>query len=275
MRISIAIRCRNDGIFIEQTLKAIAGQTRKADEILVFDNASSDSTKDILKRYPFLKIFDIADGEYVPGKVLNLAVSECDSDIIVFNNADAVPQDEHWLAELVSPIMEGAAAAYARQIPRRGAKLWVRRDYARAFPESGNGSGAFFSMASSAVRTDVFERISFDESLAFSEDVMFAKQIRENGLKVAYSPSAAVEHSHNYDAEGIARRFYGEGKADAFIFAGRKYPLSTALRRFLADCLRDFLFAARRGGLSEFPESVVARFLQKKSYYLGRKDGAK
>lgn len=275
MRISIAIRCRNDGVFIEQTLNAIGRQTAKFDKILLFDNASTDGTKDILKRYPSVKIFDIADGEYVPGKVLNTAVSKCDSDIIVFNNADAVPQNEHWLAELVSPIMGGATAAYARQIPRKNAKLWVRRDYSRAFPENGNGNAAFFSMASSAVRTDVFNKISFDENLAFSEDVMFAKQIRESGLKVAYSPSAIVEHSHNYGAESISRRFYGEGKADALIFSGKKYPPQKALRRFLADCLRDFLFAADTGRLSEFPEAVVARFLQKKFYFLGRKDGAK
>ncbi len=273
MKISIVLRSRNDIEFAEHTLKALHSQKCEFQKILCFDNSSTDGTHKILENFG-VEIIDVPEGTYVPGKILNSAVAKTSADIYVFNNLDAIPQNENWLDNLISPILKGDAdITYARQIPRKDAHLWVCSDYNHAFPESRASSAGFFSMASSAVSAKVFEKIHFDESLNFSEDVMLVKTAREQNFKIVYSNKAVVEHSHNYDKQSIIRRFTGEGVADKKICKG-KFTLLDAIRRALVDIYRDIVFAFKTGSkIAEIPHSFSVRFLQKISYYKGRKIG--
>ena len=270
MKIAIAVRSRNDIEFAEHTLKALYLQKCEFQKIYCFDNSSTDGTRETLEKFG-VEIVDVAEGSYVPGKILNLAVAKTDADIYVFNNLDAIPQNENWLENLIAPILKGDAdITYARQIPRKNAHLWVCSDYNHAFPKSKPSSAEFFSMASSAVSAKVFEKIHFDESLNFSEDVMLVKTAREQNFKIAYVNKAIVEHSHNYDNQSIIRRFTGEGVADKKI-CRNKFTLLHAIRRALVDISRDILFALKTGKITEIPHSCTVRFLQKISYYKGRK----
>lgn len=271
MKIAVIVRSRNDIAFASKTLEALRGQTFSDFKIFSFDNASTDGTHKMLEDFGNIEIVDVPEGSYVPGKILNLAVQKVKADIYVFNNLDAIPQNKHWLENLIAPILQRKAdIAYARQLPRKDALLWVKSDYAHAFPLDIAVSDTFFSMASSAVSSHVFESINFDDTLNFSEDVMLVKTARENGFKVVYVPTAEVEHSHNYDSASIIRRFKGEGVADRKIVGG-KFSRVDMIRRILVDFLRDVKFAFKTGHLLEIPACLYARYLQKKSYYLGRK----
>ena len=147
------------------------------------------------------------EGEYRPGARLNYMVRHCRGDIVVFNNADAVPLDRHWLRELVAPLLEDRAdAVYGHQVPRPDAAWLVRKDNLRAF---GDGRIAatwrfFFSLATSAVRRADLLAHPFDEELRYSEDVAWAYR---NPVRIAYAPAARVEHSHNYTTAELKRRF--------------------------------------------------------------------
>ncbi|MBQ6533957.1 MAG: glycosyltransferase family 2 protein [Opitutales bacterium] len=270
---TIIIRSRNDAKFARRTLEAIRSQSFQNFKIICFDNASTDGTADILREFG-AEIINVPAGAYVPGKILNMGVDAAKSDIVVFNNLDAVPQNDVWLENLIKPILSGEAQiAYARQTARKDAYLWVARDYLNAFPDGEPCSEEFFSMASSAASAEVFKKLRFDESLKYSEDVMFAKTARKLGFKTAYASGAVAEHSHNYTAEEIARRFKGEGAADREILGG-KFGAFKAIKRALSDILKDALFAVKTGGICGIPRAIVARIIQKKSYFLGRKVGA-
>ena len=272
MKIAIVVRSRNDIAFAQHTLEALRSQRCEFQTIFCFDNSSTDGTRKMLEKFG-VEIVDVAEGAYVPGKILNLAVAKTNADIYVFNNLDAIPQNENWLENLISPILKGEAdIAYARQIPRKDAHLWVCSDYNHAFPEDNPSSAGFFSMASSAVSAKVFDKIHFDESLNFSEDVMLVKTASEQNFKIIYANKSVVEHSHNYDKQSIIRRFTGEGVADRKICKG-KFTLLDAIRRALVDIFRDVLFAFKTGKIAEIPNSFSVRFLQKMSYYKGRRVG--
>ena len=270
MKITIVLRSRNDIEFAKHTLKALHSQKCEFQKMYCFDNSSTDGTHETLEKFG-VEIVDVAEGTYIPGKILNLAVAKTNADIYVFNNLDAIPQNENWLENLIAPILKGTSdITYARQIPRKNAHLWVCSDYNHAFPESKPSSAEFFSMASSAVSAKVFEKIHFDESLNFSEDVMLVKTAREQNFKIVYANKAVVEHSHNYDKQSIIRRFIGEGVADKKICKD-KFTLLNAIRRALVDICRDIMFAFKTGKIAEIPHSFNVRFLQKISYYKGRK----
>lgn len=251
-----------------RTLTAIFSQDFDDFEVLSFDNASTDGTIEILDKYPQIRRFTVEAGTYVPGRVLNRAVRESAGDTIVFNNADAIPQGTKWLANIVRPVEEGAAAVYARQSCRPDAKVWVQTDYEKAFGDT-QTIPDFFSMASSAAAATVLRSVPFDENIKYSEDVHWACKLRAKGLKTAYAPDAVAEHSHNYTAEEIRRRFTGEGAADAQIFGTPQSPVR-CVKQFAGAVFRDFVFALRKGCITQLPESIRARFIQKTAYRRAR-----
>ncbi len=196
-QVSVLVRTRNDAAFIARTLDAIASQRGAPPfEVLVCNDASTDGTTEILAKRGDVRLVERPAGEYRPGRTLNAMVREAHGEIVVFNNADAIPLDDRWLAALIAPLRPpagravapatavpagravapataAAIATFAQQVPRPDAEPLVRKDYARAF---GDGSVSkdwprFFSLASSAFRRDWLLDNPFDETLLYSEDI--------------------------------------------------------------------------------------------------------
>lgn len=274
--ISILIRSRNDEAYIGRTLRSVLEQECSVPfEVICCDDASSDRTAEIIDSFPSVTRLPRPDGEYRPGRRLNYMVRNCRGDLVVFNNADAVPLDRSWLENLISPLLSGSAdAVYGNQLPRPDAAYLVRKDNLRAF---GDGREAarwrfFFSLATSAVRRDDLTAHPFDEKIRFSEDVEWAHR---RPIRIVYAPDARVEHSHNYSAAELKRRFYGEGAADAFIFGDRP-ALMREMLSAAVETLRDLRFLlANPAGLGELPGAPVRRFLQRFYHWKGVRDYAR
>lgn len=274
---SILVRAHNDAEFIGRTLEGIFSQKVPfAFEVLVCDDASTDATRKIAEGFP-VRFVTRPEGVYRPGRTLNAMVRAARGDVVVFNNADAIPRDSQWLGELVKPILaapDGAVATFANQLPRPDAWAVVRRDSARAF---GDGRVQatwrfFFSLASSATRRDLLLADPFDEEITFSEDVEWTWRLShraDNPLRIVYCPEARVEHSHNYTLRALSRRFAGEGEADARIFGDRP----SLLREIVGagrESLRDILYLLPHpGNWGEMPLSPVRRLTQRISHWRG------
>lgn len=276
--ISILVRCRNDAAFLIRTLDALAAQVCPIPhEVLVCDDASTDASPALLAARGDVRRVPRPAGAYRPGRTLNALVRAARGEIVVFNNADAVPLDDRWLAHLVAPLVDGAAdATFANQLPRPDATPLVRKDAARAF---GDGSVSahwprFFSLASSAARRDDLLAHPFDEDLLYSEDVEWAN--RRADFRRRYVPTARVEHSHNYAVRPLARRFYGEGYAEAQIFGDPVPGLLRVVGGAGAEAARDaaYLWRARACSLRALGAAVVRRLVQRLAAWRGRADAA-
>ena len=271
--ISILVRSHNDEMFIGKTLRAIFDQECSIPfEVICCDDASTDQTAEIIDSFPAVIRLPRPEGEYRPGRRLNYMVGRSRGDLIVFNNADAVPQDRFWLARLIAPLLDGSAdAVYGNQLPRPDAAYLVRKDNLRAF---GDGREAarwrfFFSLATSAVRRADVTAYPFDENIRFSEDVEWAHR---RPIRIVYAPDSRVEHSHNYTIRELKRRFYGEGWADAAIF-GTRPPLWRELASAGAEVLRDAAFLIPHpAGWRELPAAPVRRFVQRYFHWKGGRD---
>ncbi len=271
--ISILVRSCNDEAFIGKTLQAILEQECAIPfEIISCDDGSKDRTPEIIASFPSVTKLPRPDGEYRPGRRLNYMVAHSRGDLIVFNNADAVPQDRHWLSELIAPLVADTAdVVYGNQLSRPDARYLVRKDNLRAF---GDGREAatwrfFFSLATSAARRQDLIEHPFDENIRYSEDVEWAHR---RPIRIAYAPNAKVEHSHNYTVPELKRRFYGEGRADAEIFGDRP-NLPREMISAILETLRDAKFLlAHPAGLPELPGAPVRRFIQRFYHWKGVRD---
>ena len=275
-RISVLVRAHNDEAFVSRTLTGIFSQTVKPFEVLVCDDASTDRTREIAATFP-VRFVERPNGPYRPGITLNRLVREAKGDIVVFNNSDAIPLDDQWLAELTRPLRADPARpvfAFANQLPRPDAWALVRKDSERAF-----GDGRiqatwrfFFSLASSATWRRTLVETPFDETISYSEDVEWTwrnSRRAEHPVTVAYCPNAHVEHSHNYTLRELARRFRGEGAADKVIF-GDKPSFLRALACAARETLRDWAYLAPRPrDWREVPSAPIRRLVQQVAHWRG------
>ena len=274
--VSVLMRARNDEVLIERALKAIFSQkTELKFEVVVCDDASTDRTREVAAGFP-VRFFERPAGPYKPGRTLNPLVRDARGDIVVFNNSDAVPLDEHWLDELVKPLLAGSRRvfAFANQLPRQDAEALVRKDNDRAF---GDGKVQatwrfFFSLASSATWRQNLVDVPFDEDIQYSEDVEWAwrnSHLEKDPVKIVYCPDAHVEHSHNYTLRELAKRFHGEGVADRVIFGDRP-SLLRELMSAARETLRDWAYLAPRPrDWREIPVAPLRRIVQRVSHWRG------
>ena len=105
MKISVAFIVYNGDRYMRTQLDSILAQTHKVDEIIVYDDASSDNTKEILeeykKNYPNLFFLYYNKKNLGPTKNIEKAIQACTGDIILL--AD---QDDYWEANKVVTIVK-------------------------------------------------------------------------------------------------------------------------------------------------------------------------
>ena len=273
-KVSVLVRAHNDEALVGRTLEGIFAQSLKPFEVVVCDDASTDRTREIAANFP-VRFFERPAGPYKPGRTLNALVRDAKGEIVVFNNSDAVPLDDQWLARLVNPLMAGRRVfSFANQLPRKNARALVRKDSERAF---GDGKVQatwkfFFSLASSATWRQNLIDVPFDEEIQYSEDVEWTwrnSRRESDPVKVVYCPEAKVEHSHNYTMRELWKRFCGEGVADRVIFGDRP----TFLREIVSavrETLRDWAYLLPRPkDWLEIPVAPIRRLVQRTSHWVG------
>lgn len=273
--VSIIMRSFNEGWALRQTLPALVAQDYQPWELIVIDSGSTDGSVQLIRQANPRQFVQIRPEEYNPGRVMNHAMRLAQSDFAIFLNADATPQGPNWLRPLVSALQDPrTAAVFGRQIPRPDCQAVFAHDYERCFGQNRQSVAweHFFSMVSSGLRKDVWARRGFLESLQYSEDDEYTRWCRAQGYRVVYCPESVVMHSHNYSLQQAYKRSFGEAKALAAVWNGKRADLNwshTVLLGWLNDLRRDFLFCFRTGRLREVPHAARIRWQQRQAKLAG------
>jgi glycosyltransferase involved in cell wall biosynthesis len=111
LRVDILIPCYNEEDVLPHSIPAMLAQDYSPKPNLMFvDDGSTDKTVEIIQQYietsDRIKLFK--QNHRGPAQARNFAASQSTSDILVFNDADMIP-DPHYVSALVSPIIAGVA----------------------------------------------------------------------------------------------------------------------------------------------------------------------
>lgn len=272
---TVIIRTKNNEDIISQTLKALFSQTYKDFDLLVVDSGSTDKTLDIVSFYEH-KLIRVKPEDYHPGIVLNNAVSQTHTNLVVFLNSDTVMLHKDCLETLICELNKDyVSAAFARQIARPEAKPWVRRDYEIAFPqENKSPQWMYFSLPLSGIKKSVWSANPFYTQAWASEDTKMGYDLKMKKQYVRYVPEARVMHSHNYTLKQIYNRRFVEGEADAFIFEN-KFNIFTMFKSYLSSLYNDMKYHLKIKEYKEFSLCFLRRFVYQAAYYFGHKNGEK
>lgn len=210
---SVIIVNWNGARFIERCLTALMAQTVKPHEIILVDNASTDDSVAIVRRFPDVRLIESSRNEgFARGNNLAIANVEGDSEWIVLLNPDAFA-DPRCLEELL------AAAVRNPGFDVFGSKLVNARDptlldgEGDAYHASGRvwrtGHGKpmrlgtepeheIFSPCAAAAmyrRNSLAQVGGFDEDyFCYVEDVDLGFRLRLAGCRSLYVPQSVVHH---------------------------------------------------------------------------------
>lgn len=222
-------------------------------EIIVIDSGSGDGSAEFIKQISIidgrLSLYEIPPEEFHHARTRNLGISLSRSDIIVFLNGDAIPCDEHWLNNLVSPVVNGEssgiAASYGKQVPRDDVDICnycrMTFNYHNNFKVKDKNTKLsktelyFFSSVNCCINTKMISSPIFNEKYPVYEDITLSYKIISNDLRIAYCPDASVIHSHNFSYYEILRRYFDAGSVwkRIGIFMQNDNPIKSDRKRFL------------------------------------------
>lgn len=274
--VTVIIRTKNCASILNQTLKALFSQTFLSFDLLIVDSGSTDNSLEIARRWS-CKIIAIAAKDYFPGKVLNRAIAESSSKIVVFLNSDAVLLIPTALENLLAVFKEEEVqAAFGRQVARPDAKPGVQRDVGSSFPASSPAPPWIpFALPIAAMRKAIWQKRPFYTAAWGSEDTEWGEWARRSGVEVRYVPMACVMHSHNYTLKQLYGRRFIEGEADLFIYNRPSDSLLKMLFKVIKSIGGDLSFQWRSSNFSGLWEIPLMRFVYHWAYLRGHRLGEK
>lgn len=199
--------------FLEQCLSALAQQTRPADEIIVVDNASTDGSLTIARRFPRIRLMALESNTgFARGNNLAIAAASPASRWIVLLNPDAFPEPD-WLTTLLDAARSrpDCAAFGSRLIDAQNPKkldgagdachisglVW-RTGHGQPVPEKSQHPHEIFSPCAAAAmyRRDALQEIGgFDEDyFCYVEDVDLGFRLRLAGYGCLSVPQSVAHH---------------------------------------------------------------------------------
>ena len=212
-KVTVVIVNWNGERFLDHCLSALLAQTVAPHEIILVDNASSDASLDIVRRFPSVRL--LAQNEnlgFARGNNLALEAAVAESEWIALLNPDAFVEP-HWLEGLLSAardypafdvfgsklvnaadpaVLDGAGDAY------HFCGLVWRTGHGVPVSEGADETREMFSPCAAAAmyRRTALQRVGgFDEDFfCYIEDVDMGFRLRLHGYRCLYVPQSVAHH---------------------------------------------------------------------------------
>jgi rhamnosyltransferase len=209
--VSIIVRTKNEERWIAHCLSMLYQQDYTDFEVILVDNASTDHTLEIAKRYPLAALINI--DKFIPGKALNDGIRASSGKFIVCLSAHCVPKNKDWLSTLLRNFKddEKLAGVYGRQLPLSFTDDTDKRDLLIVFGQDRRVQykDYFFHNANSMLRREMWDKFPFDEEVTNIEDRVWGKAVTMAGYHIVYDPDAAVFHHHGLHQGNAPKRARG------------------------------------------------------------------
>ena len=216
--LSVVVLTRNEEGNIADALASLLSQRDVDLEVLVVDSASTDATvgvaEDIARKDGRVRV--IRSERDIPiGEARNIGIDAARGKYVAQMSADATA-GPGWGAAAVSAL-ENADVVFGRQEhapPKltpaaivRGLRYHHFRSDATAPPET------YASNVNAAVRREVLERVRFvtDGPASALDDILFTREAKALGYRIAYEPRMLVRHKDATTFGGEMRKNKREG----------------------------------------------------------------
>jgi glycosyltransferase involved in cell wall biosynthesis len=196
-KVSLYIPCYNVAQYLTECLDAVFRQTYPIDEVLVIDDASTDETAAIARRYP-VRIITHPQNRGLAA-VRNTAFHKARNEFVASVDADCAPQSE-WLGKCLERFDEESIAGVSgKRVDRYTCgfgNAWRTAHMSFDLGPKQLINPPFIGAGHTVYRRSVVEKAGmFNEQFRRAyEDVDLSQRIMKLGYIVVYEPSAVIEH---------------------------------------------------------------------------------
>jgi glycosyltransferase involved in cell wall biosynthesis len=248
--VSVIIRTYNEEKYLGLLLRRISTQANALmkTEIVIVDSGSTDNTLTIAKKYG-CRITYIDKSDFTYGRSLNVGCEFAQGDFLVFISGHCIPVDEHWLDNLLRPLInQNIAYSYGRQQGKDTTKFSEYRHFEKCFPcySKQPQEGFFCNNANAAITKTTWQKFKFNEELTGLEDMFIAKQLIDTGEKIAYVTEASVYHIHDENWRQISIRYEREAYALQCIMPEIHFTLNDFIQFYFSSIFSDGYIAIQQ-----------------------------
>ena len=269
---SIVIRAFNEEKHLGRLLEGISRQSIKDIQVILVDSGSTDKTIDIAKAKQ-VEIVSIDPQYFTFGRSLNLGIQAAKSEIILIASAHVFPVYPDWIEKMTTPFSDPSVAlVYGKQRGVESSRFSERQIFNHWYPEYSHipQDHPFCNNANTAIRTSLWEKNRYDESLPGLEDLAWAKWAQDNKYKIIYEAQAEIKHVHEESFHGVKKRYLREGMAFKSIYPHEHFSIFDLVRLFIKNSLSDIAQARKQHILlKELIGIIKFRWNQFHGTYLG------
>ncbi|MBI4786955.1 MAG: glycosyltransferase [Chloroflexi bacterium] len=226
---SVVIPAYNAERVLGACLDALLAQTAPRDsyEIIVADDGSTDGTRRVAESRGVRVVTQPNRG---PGAARNLGARRARGDILLFLDADSVP-DARWIEAMTAPFGDPTIVGASGEKRTRQNNLWARLvqlEYDFKYDRlAAHRHIDFVDSSTAAYRRDVFRDTGgFDAALMEAEDVELSFRLAERGCKLVLIRDAVTYHHHPESLGHYSKRKFQYARWRAIVYA--RYPRKAA-----------------------------------------------
>lgn len=227
MQVSVCVTVLNEEKSIAKLLEALLSQSKKADEIIIVDGGSTDSTLEIISKFQKRsKKIKLLTEKSSRAKGRNLSVEISRGEIIAMTDAGCIPQKD-WLKNITKPFeykVDVVAGFYKMKATNRFQK--VASAFLGILPQ--NFDEKFLpSTRSIAFTKDIWEKVGgFPEKMdGTAEDTVFNLKLINHGVRLSRVKNAVVEWGMPESLGEFFHKIYnyalGDAKSRVWSFPGK------------------------------------------------------
>ncbi len=227
--VSVVIPSYNAGMAMTELLERLYAQKGVCRiEIIVVDSGSTDGTPKLCRSYG-AKVIEISQEEFSHSYARNLGAENAEGDILLFMTQDALPQNENWMKELITPIVTGEAIATScfDHCPESTdifykILLWNHVSYLGIlngdklneidFNETADDLRKKGSLNDVSVAVDAKTFSAFQYRFDYAEDLDLGIRLLKAGYRIKLLRSTKSIHGHTRTAEYYLKRSFVEKK---------------------------------------------------------------
>jgi GT2 family glycosyltransferase len=237
--VSLILPVKNQENDVRELLPLVCAQKAKVNlEIIAVDSSSADGTVAELRKFG-ATVLSIDPGDFNHGLTRRTAALHAQGDVLLFLSGRSRPANDRWLAPLLKGLDEDPelAGVCSRMMPLPHADPLTRRDGLRELCgssvrtrkviedwESYRAMGIEerrvflnFHTVGCAIRADVFKQTPFRAVATLGEDLLWAREVIEEGWALLHEPASVIHHSHDYTLRELLGRNIDDGLANNVI----------------------------------------------------------
>ena len=206
------------------SLTRIAYPPEKLD-IIVVDDASEDSTPEVVARFPMARLVRLETHRQV-SFCRNLGVQQASGELLAFIDSDCTATPL-WLKALTPAFQEPSVGAVGGLVDAacedngldRYEKVKSSLSMGASFRRSDSGDRFFYvPTCNFLVRRELFLKLGgFQESLHLGEDVDFCWRLQDDGALLEYRPVGPVFHRHRNQLYHFFHRRFEYGTSEPML----------------------------------------------------------